>query len=39
MKKSAGKPLIAEAEAKGLMDVLQWLRDSNNLIGTNYHRN
>jgi hypothetical protein len=23
MKKSAGKPLIAEAEAKGLMDVLQ----------------
>jgi hypothetical protein len=39
MKKSAGKPLIAEAEAKGLMDVLQWLCDFNNLIGTNYHRN
>jgi hypothetical protein len=39
MKKSIGKPLIAEAEAKGLMDVLEWLRESNNLTRTNYHRN
>jgi hypothetical protein len=33
MKKSAGKPLIAEAQAKGLLDVLQWLRNSDKLTG------
>ncbi|PNX90774.1 60S ribosomal protein l23, partial [Trifolium pratense] len=34
LKKSAGKPLIAEAEAKGLLAVLQWLHDSDRLTRT-----
>lgn len=33
MKKSAGNPLIAEAEAKGLLDVLPWLQGSCRLTG------